>query len=342
MQRHLATLALLLLHTSLYTQTLVGTGPQPRTALLEEFTAIRCGVCPSAHAIANSLEGLHGEALTIIAVHGGGLAVPLAGQPDFRTAEGSAIWGMLGVVSQPQGSVNRRPIQGPNGWSGAIGSVLSQDSPANIGLSTAYDVATRNVTVEVEVYYTSTLSDEDRIHVALTQDDIVGWQTDYVNGNHPDYIHRHVLRGLMTPVEGDPVMDPAEGALVQRTYAMTIPEAWDIDALSAVAFIGAAQGEVHQVRSVPAAGGATVGLDSVRSDLPDAPFPVPASHMVSVPLPAGHSGQATLFDAFGREVRSERVPMGAGRVLFAVHDLLPGTYFVRFEGGGAQRIVVAR
>jgi hypothetical protein len=331
-----------LLGVGLFAQTLVGTAPQPRTALLEEFTAIRCGNCPAAHSVANALAGVHGRDLTIINVHGGALAIPQAGQPDLRTVDGSSLWGLLGVSFQPQGTVNRRPLQSAPAWTNAVTSVLAQPSPANIGLATTFDASTRMLVVDVEVFYTAATGSEDRIHVALTQDGIVGWQTDYVNGNHTNYDHRHVLRDLVTPVGGDTVLAPAPGQLVVRSYALEVPAAWDIDALTAVAFVAASPGEVHQVRSVPAAGGATVGIERTEVDLGPAPYPVPASDVVSVPVPTGwNGGRVWILDAFGRQIASQRLAAENDRIVIDVQHFSGGVYHVRFEPGGVQRFVVA-
>ncbi|HRF79726.1 MAG TPA: hypothetical protein PL070_06535, partial [Flavobacteriales bacterium] len=93
-------------------QTLVGTEPQQRTALLEEFTAVRCGNCPAAHVVANSLDMVHGDDLVVVGVHGGSLAVPVGAQPDFRTVDGAALWSQFGVAFQPQGLVGRGSLLG--------------------------------------------------------------------------------------------------------------------------------------------------------------------------------------------------------------------------------------
>jgi len=342
--RKLTTL-LLLLPFFTTAQTLVGTSPTGRTALLEEFTALHCGNCPAAHAVANNLAAQFGDDLTIIGVHGGGLAVPSAGQPDFRTTDGAAMWSSFGVSFQPQGMVNRQGLQQANAWSNSVTGVLAQTSPVNIGVSSTYDAGAQQITVMVELYYTDApTTGDDRIHVALTEDHIIGWQTDYVNGNHPAYDHRHALRDLVTPLAGDPVTAPAVGMLVQRTYTLPIDASWNIANASVVAFVGDVGGAIHQVRSVEADGGATTSVPVLASKTElGLAFPVPTSDKVSFTVEAtGNVRSLQLQDATGRIVLNEPVLAEQTSVSLSLGSLPEGLYFASFAGGKARRVVLSR
>ncbi len=325
-----------------HAQTLVSTAPQQRTALLEEFTAAGCGNCPAAHAVANSLANPYGEDLTIIGIHGGSLAAPQTGQPDFRTPDGSALWSQFAVAFQPQGMVNRQGLQQAGSWSSSVVAVLSGLSPVNIGVSSTYDPGAGSITVMVELFYTGEVpSGEGRIHVALTQDGIVARQADYVNGTQQNYMHRHVLRDLITPLAGDPFDYGVEGVFVQRTYTLPIDMGWTLADLDVVAFVSEVSGVVHQVRSVAADGGITTSVEDVERsiELGNA-FPQPASELVRFTVGENAVGQVLqLRDGLGRLVRDQRV---AGSVVqFSVADLGPGIYFASLPGMVAQKIVVA-
>jgi len=335
---------LILLYPALVqAQTLVSTVPQQRTALLEEFTAINCGNCPAAHATANSLFAQYGEQLVGIEIHGGSLSNPSGSQPDFRTTDGSALWSQFGVNFQPQGKVNRQALSGASSWSSAIASIVSQDSPANIGV--AATVAGTALNVVVEVYYTgSTTSLEDEIHVALTQDHIVGYQQDYVNGAQQNYDHRHALRDMLTPVIGDLVTTNAVGAFVQRLYTLELDPSWNVADLQVVGFIGPVNGAVYQVRQVAADGGTTTVISEERStlDLGNI-YPMPATDVVFITVdPATAGNTLVLRDALGRMVTQERIGTGATNVVLSVADLKSGIYFASFAGGEARKIIVAR
>ncbi len=327
-----------------YAQNLVGTAPQARTALLEKFTAINCGNCPAASSASNVLATAYGEDLVRINVHGGGLANPSGSQPDFRTTEGTALWNQFNVFFQPQGSINRQALQQANGWSTSIQVVLAELSPVNIGLASNFDAGTQTITVEVELYYTNdSPAGEDRIHVALTQDHIFGYQQDYTNGAQANYDHRHVLRDYFTAIDGDPVTTTMMGAFVSRMYSLVVPTTWSLAELDVVAFVADTGGEVHQVRSVDADGGATVGVaDEDRFGGLGNAYPVPASDLVIVPLFEPMTNAVlVLRDAVGRVVMEQRVPDGADSVLCAVSQLADGVYTYAL-GNGAARVLVVR
>ena len=337
--------SLVMLSASLWAQSLVSTAPLPRTALLEEFTALNCGNCPGAHAVANTLATTYGADLTIIGVHGGGLATPSGAQPDFRTAEGTALWSQFNVTFQPQGMIDRQGLQQASAWNTSIQSVLAQPSPVNIGVASTFDAGAQQLTVQVELYYTADGPvGEDRIHVALTEDHVIGWQTDHVDGNHPSYDHRHVLRTYLTPLEGDGVTTTTTGTLVTRTYTRAIDAAWNLAELDVVAFVGEADGIVHQARSIQADGGMTVGVygNSDRFMGVGAGFPVPAAEQVTIPLSPKAQSVLLVRDALGRIVHQQRVAAGASRIVVPVSALAEGSYTYGFGNGAARSVVVAR
>lgn len=323
-------------------QTLVGTVPLQRTALLEEFTAIRCGNCPAAHTVANALSSAHPEDVVVIGVHGGGLATPIGTQPDFRTGVGAALWSQFNVAFQPQGLVNRGSLLATANWNSAVQTVLSTPSPVNIGVATEFDTDTRLLTIDLELYYTATSAPGvDAISVLLTQDRIIGYQQDYVNGAQAAYEHRHVLRDYLTPITGEPVLDAEEGTLVQRTWTFTVPEEWDAEDLSVVAFVGEQEGVVYQAQRVAVIGDATAIRDEDNTDF-GAAYPVPATELVTIPVNTGSAARLTVRDMTGRVVQSVSVPAGSERIEVDVRSFAPGHYFYQAEGGRAQRFVVGR
>ncbi|HEY0976642.1 MAG TPA: Omp28-related outer membrane protein [Flavobacteriales bacterium] len=337
-------IALVLLPTSVMAQTLVGTSLLSRTALLEEFTAVHCGNCPASHTVADALATTYAYDLTIIAVHGGPLASPGAGQPDLRSNAGTALWSLFGVAFQPQGNISREGLTEVSDWSASVASVLAMPSPANIGVASHHDPNTSVLTVDVEVYYTGDGPvGEDRIHVALTEDHIVAYQQDYVNGPHTTYDHRHVLRDFLTPLSGEPVTVTTPGTLVERSYSFTVPAGWDISELDVVAFVAEADGEVHQVRSVDADGGMTLSTGALPEEHfgPGPAYPVPASDHLYLPLASGEAGQPLLLtDAWGRFLQPPRYTTSGSVLRLDVTDLAPGIYSIGFPGGRSRRIVV--
>jgi hypothetical protein len=230
----------------------VATTPQPKNVILEEFTGINCSFCPDGHRIANDLVKGNPNRVFLINIHAGSFASPGAGQPDFRTAAGTAIDGAAGVTGYPSGSVNRSTTpwgQSRSAWTNLASGILSQTSPVNVAVKASVNMATRTITTEVEVYYTGNEANaKNFLTVALTQDDILGPQAD--NGNYfPEnwvngqYRHNHVLRQLITPGNfGEQLDTTTSGKYYYRKYTTIIPENYintkaNLTKMNVVAFV---------------------------------------------------------------------------------------------------------
>jgi len=337
----LCTIALLIPGAA-YTQTLVSTDPQQRSALLEVFTAINCGNCPAAHTVANGLAADHPDDLVLVEVHGGSLSVPQGAQPDFRTDDGAALWSSWGVTFQPQGLVNRSQLSSANSWPSSVPVVLSASSPVNVGLASTYDAGSQQLSIMVEAYYTGTsLTSTDQLYVLLTEDHVIGYQQDYVNGAHAAYDHRHALRGYVTSVEGEDIPMPTAGEFVQRSYTYTVPSTWNVEELHVVAFVQADQGPVYQVKRVAALDGSTAINESSAGGILGNAYPVPAAERVFIPMAAGHNGgMLTVTDVQGRTVRSFSVPAGSTLLTIPVAGLAEGVYAYGLAGADRRLMVV--
>lgn len=256
-------------------QSLVTDVPQNRTALLEDFTGIHCGYCPEGHAIAATLEATLKDHIVVVGVHAGGYAVPQNGtDPDFRTPEGTAIDAHFTIGGYPAGVIDRHLFNGADdlgrgSWEGAVNEVLAMPSPVNVGVESTYDPGTHELTVHVHGYYTAdSPTGNDYVSVLVDEDHLIGWQTDYGNGDHANYDHMHVLRHYLTDTWGENVGDHVAGDVVDRTYTYTVPDTWNIDNCKVVAFISEYQTEVYQVREVLANGGTTLVIGALGSSSP--------------------------------------------------------------------------
>ncbi len=164
--KHLFAFALMILFSvsTLMAQNIVGTDPENRNVVLEEFTGIHCVFCPDGHAIAQGIYNSHPGDVVLINIHTGSYAVPSGSEPDFRTPFGAAIAGQSGLLGYPAGTVNRHLFpnwsQGSGtamsrgSWSAASNVILGESSYLNVGLVSTIVTSTRQLIVEVEVYYT--------------------------------------------------------------------------------------------------------------------------------------------------------------------------------------------
>jgi len=246
---------------SAFAQLPVSHNAENKNAILEEFTGMHCTYCPDGHKIANQIHDQHPNDVVLINIHTGGYAAPSAGEPDFRTPFGSALAGQSGLTGYPSGTVNRHVFSGGTtamgrgNWSGAVNQILGQSSYCNVALEGTINAQTRQLTVNVEVYYTGNGSASNKLNVVLLQDNVEGPQTGAAtfypemilpNGN---YNHMHMLRHMLTGQWGDNINTTSQGTLIQRQYTYTLPNdingvPLEIGNLSIAAFVAEGNQEI--------------------------------------------------------------------------------------------------
>jgi hypothetical protein len=209
-------------------QTIVSTTPEKKNAVLEEFTGIHCGYCPSGHAIAKSIKDAHPDDVTLINIHTGAYANPNNGEPNFKTAFGNAIANQSGLTGYPSGTVNRHVFSGSNtamgrgSWENAVNTIIGQTSYVNVALEAEIDVQTRIVTIHVEAYYTGdSPQTTNKLNVALMQNYTLGPQSG--GGMGDEYVHMHRLVHLVTGQWGEDITTTTQGSFIDKTYTYTIP-----------------------------------------------------------------------------------------------------------------------
>ena len=208
----------------------VSTDVQPKNILLEEFTGINCGNCPSAHKIAANLLLAQENTFYSIAIHSGYYASPFSDQPDFRTPEGEELDATFASGSgYPCGMINRHtfagtsPIMSRSNWTLCGKEIHQENAPVNLYVTSTYSAADAQLTVHVEGYYTADVdAQQNFLTVALTQNNIRGPQSG--GGVGSDYLHQHMLRDYLTPLWGDTISDCTEGSFFTKDYTYAVPE----------------------------------------------------------------------------------------------------------------------
>lgn len=159
--------------------------PQNRKALLEEFTGLHCPNCPAGHKEAALIEETYPGECFFVNIHAGTLAVPRSNETDLRSAYGEILANRMGVTAIPGAAVNRHQFTGESGlvstnragWLDKVQDVLDMSACANIAAKGTLNWQSRELSVEVQLYYTAaSATEKNRIHVFLVQDNIVGQQ----------------------------------------------------------------------------------------------------------------------------------------------------------------------
>ena len=225
-----------------------------RRVLVEEATGVRCSNCPDGAKTLASLQGTfanEGRELIVVSMHAAGnFSKPYTGNPanlyDFRSADAQALATYIGGLEGfPSAAINRKLL--PNEpslfvnphtrWEGVIRTEFAKDYGLDLFLTNEFDQVTRQLNIKIDIVPDQTLTGDNRITVLITQDSIIDLQNEH-EVFKPNYVHRHVLRDIVTAIEGDVITEPlATGAIIHKSFSVTLKPEWAEKHCSVVAFI---------------------------------------------------------------------------------------------------------
>ncbi len=241
---------------------LSGTTSQ-RTVFLEEFTGVRCVQCPAGSALIEDLLAANGVQLIAVSIHAGQFSPPYNdSQYDFRTEAGDEILDFLGSpFGYPSAVVNRKLFDGEfdlqlgdGQWAGFISSEKLEPPKVEIAMDSEFDETSRQATIDLTLFVQETISEEVNLSIMFTESGVEDLQK--VPGQSepkPDYVHKHVLRGMATNYLGDPISEAfTTGAQIEKSYTYTLPGEWVADNCKVIAFVSStgANSEVLQAVEV--------------------------------------------------------------------------------------------
>lgn len=311
--------------------------PENRNVILEEYTGIYCGFCPDGHRIGSEYADANPEDVFLINIHTGSYANPSGGDPDYRTSFGPALMGQTDLAGFPAGTINRHVFAGYSQISGTAQSrgswvttgnqILAQSSYVNIAADASIDGATREMTVDLEAYFTGSGAPSSmKINVAVVQNNIAGYQSgmsynpSQINGDGT-YNHQHMLRHLITGQWGDEITTTTMGTLVEKTYTWTVPAALNgielvLSDLKVIVFIS--EGNQEIITGAEARTG-VAGIENEEvSTFALSAYPNPASELVNVSLQLDEAA-AVSFEVVNL--------LGEVVAVIGTQNLNAGTYF---------------
>ena len=215
-----------------FSQIFVSTTAENKNIILEVFTGISCGNCPSGHQIAQQLHDANPNDVFLINIHTGQFANPMGPGTDFNTVFGPLLSGQAGIGGFPAGTVNRHQFSmsqsggtamGKSDWASATSQILSQLSPVNVGIESTIDMATNTLSVDVEVYYTGTQNvTSNMLNIVVVQNNVEGPQ--YGSGQlNGIYSHEHMLRHMITGTWGEQILNINPFTLYTSQYSWIMP-----------------------------------------------------------------------------------------------------------------------
>lgn len=229
--RHLLTIALLWVFSTVTAQWNVSTEVSNKKVLVEEYTGIHCGYCPQAHKIVAEMIKAQGDNVYAVAIHAGSYAVPGSDEPDFRISEGVELNNHFDISGYPAGMVNRQrfmeeypsPVCNRDLWATFARMECQEAALVNLWMSSSYNPDNRQLTVDVEGYYTDDVdANENFLTVVVTENNIMGPQSG--SGVGSEYMHQHMARAYLTPALGESITNCRKGEYFSRQYIYDVPE----------------------------------------------------------------------------------------------------------------------
>ena len=356
-------------------QTIVNTGVGNKHSIIEEFTGITCPNCPAGHTslenIINSNPGIV-HVVSYNPVNSSYTSPSGNGGTDFRRAFANAFYTASycsptsGARFMPSAFINRKIW--PNGdilqsrtlWSGYSASVLQEVSPLNVGLKSVYNAGNQTLTVDVEVYYTSTVTAGNSLFVLLSED---GLTSNYQAGSSASasnpYVYKHTFReNISTGQWGDAISgSKTQGSLFVTQYVFDLTTAINpinISNAHVIAFVveNNSNKEVYTGIEVEADGGiastgvGSVGIEENDKSLSFTVFPNPSSGAVNINiLNNEHNSTVDIINILGEVVYSLNMEKSGYKNLELSSEIFnsKGIYFVRVYNANtvkSQRIII--
>jgi hypothetical protein len=332
--------------------------PENKQAIMEEFSGVRCVNCPAGHQVIDQIFASNPTGFYIVTFmpNNSSYTPPYSGDPDLQRAYPAAFYSTPYCGSSrfmPSAFINRREwspgekITSRNSWASSVTTIKGETSPLNVGIHGYYNETTKMLEITVEVYYTSTATDQHSLYVTLAESGIFTQQS----GASGPYEQKHVFREAFTGQWGDPIATTVQGDLHTYTYTFDNSTAnYDMTQCEVMAYV-----ENKSNEEIITGWGKDVTDEppvavQPASDLEVNVFPNPFSNATALTynLPATSDVNVSVTDLTGKQIMNVNLgEQGAGAHRFDLDasqaGLSAGIYILKLQAGeqvSAQRIAV--
>lgn len=215
-----------------------------RAVLIEDLTGQRCINCPDGNDIITDIIKTYGEDNVIaVGIHCGPLGFAgnskRVGLMTDTGVEYYKYWANGTNLGQPSAIFNRKKGKGPidnfNNWAAEVGLIISEKANLSVNIANAYDAKTRTLTTKVGAFgVNGTVS--GKLQVWIVEDGIKAMQLMPDGSANQEYIHNHVFRAAVNGTWGEDIT-VKEGETTSNDYSYVLPETWNADNISVVAFV---------------------------------------------------------------------------------------------------------
>lgn len=218
-----------------------------KNVLIEDYTGQLCSNCPNATETIHQLQQEYGsDRIIAVGIYSGKFGYNRQGKPLPLTTEvGNSYAVAWGVDGQPCGVIDRQGRnESYNTWRATVEERMQMQTPVSMDASLM--VMSGKVVMTVHTACTENLSGT-RIMAWLMEDSIVSPQVMPTGKTNSQYVHNHVFRCALSPVEGEAIDLTADESHRTNTYTLDADPAWVTKHLSAVAFVYDATGVLQAV-----------------------------------------------------------------------------------------------
>jgi len=212
---------------------------QPRNVFIEEATGVKCSNCPKGAQVIHDLQTAHPGRVISVGLHAGSLTQPFAFSAyNFQTEDAASLLNNYFGIDPPKpAAVIDRVKSGADYfilnrslWTSTAEARLAVPSRANITISSSYNETEKTAVIKVRIAFTQSVSEKQSLTVGLMESGMIDPQEDGFDID-TNYVHKHVLRELLTSYNGDGILSsispiPA-GQVYERTFIYPVNAAWN-------------------------------------------------------------------------------------------------------------------
>ena len=317
--------------------------------LIEEGTGTWCQYCPQGADSLKSVIAQNPGRVYGISYHGGHASEPMQ-------TPSTAIWtAQIGLTGWPQASINRIRFEGATAialnrgeWAGRARTLLStRRAPVSVNiLSSTYNNATKQISMEVEVFFHRNFTQPVRLNIAQVQDQMSYPQQTTGGVVLRPYFHDHVLRQMIPNAFGEVISGGANvlsQTSVKKTFTFaSLDSTIGTSRLIVFAHVcdGTTYGEVLQTEEVPLSSFVTAVDDRPAAESfslsQNFPNPFNPSTTISFAVPRASHVSVVLTDTYGRTLATladESYAPGTHDLVFNADGLASGTYLFTMRAG---------
>ena len=201
-----------------------------RAVLIEDYTGQWCNNCPEAYG---------SDVIIPVAIHSGpqGFQGGTPEMPGLKTDLGQEYYDAAGIEYQPQGVIDRGGKKDRTDWAATVRNELQKTALLSIKIDNDYSETSRKLTIYTSLESVKGIDGvSGKLQLWLVEDGITSVQVMPDGSYNFAYLHNHVFRDAVNGKWGEDV-SMTEDAPAEVSHTYTIPEGWNANKVSVVAFV---------------------------------------------------------------------------------------------------------